>query len=106
MESALALEPVGDQAVEVNFYLGECAIGSKDLPMAEKRYYDAIIAKPNHDKAWVSLERMADIKAEQGDNKKAVQMLEQIVSNKPAYQDIDRVRQKIANLQAGAPAAQ
>ena len=90
-----------DKALEIQFWLAESCLGDKDLTAAFENYTNVIRTNPSHLKAWVSLERMADIQVQQNDPARALEWYKQIRDNNPNYQDIERVKGKIARLEPG-----
>lgn len=95
---ALELNPTMDQKIEAYFGLAEACNKSNDTASAVDNYTKVIYTDPKHPKAWVSLERIADIRIKEGDNKMALKLLESIVNNYPQYPNIDQVKATIAKL--------
>jgi TolA-binding protein len=102
-EQALQMNPTLDQKAESLFFLAESCYNLKDLEPAEKYYKDVISAKNTDPKAWVSLERVANINIEKGEPQDldyAKVLLEQITGVFPQYKypDIERVRQTLEQI--------
>lgn len=97
---ALAGEPNTEQAAELNFWIGESYYSEENYPEAETHYTQAIKANPNHEKSWVSFERLAQIQLAQGQKIKALKQFEYIAETYPDYPNIDRVTGQIEVLRA------
>jgi TolA-binding protein len=97
---ALSQNPTGDTRVEILFGLGETCNKLNDPAGAAQSYSDAILANKKNPKAWVALERLADIDIAQGNKDKAIKKLEYI-ANYQKYPDMARVQQKLNELKGG-----
>jgi TolA-binding protein len=94
---ALSQNPDGDLKVDILFGLGETCLKLNDVVGAGDSYKQVIKSAPKNAKAWISLERMADIDIAQGNKAAAITKLEYIAKY-PRYRDLARVQQKLAQL--------
>ena len=94
-------EPEVNKAVDIQFYLAEACLADHDTDAAVENYTHVINTMNTHPKAWVSLERLADIMTQKGNSAKALEWYKEIVSLNSKYPDIQRVKDKIAKLESG-----
>lgn len=97
---ALEQQPDDEKKVEIMFWLGETCNQLQDFPVALENYWAVINLRPDHVRAWKSLERMAEIKQKQGDLPRALELLQSIASIYPTYPDIEDVQTRITEIQA------
>jgi tetratricopeptide (TPR) repeat protein len=97
-EIALDLDPDAGQKIEILFWLGDTCDQLDELEDARRYYSDLIKSNAAHTKAWVSFERLANIRCKQGDMDAALNMLNSIVKDHPGYPDIERVKSTIADI--------
>ena len=87
-----------EKKIEILFWLAETGYKLEDYDAALDHYNQLIREDNAHPKAWVSLERMANIRLQQGDAARALSMLDFIEREYPDYEHIDRVRNTIERI--------
>ena len=102
-EKALDEGPARELGIEIRYWLAETCFRQADYSAADQHYMDLIQSNPRHPLAWRSLERVADLRKMQGDLEQSAFLYETIVNGHPEYDEIDRVRIKLKELQEAAP---
>ena len=104
-QTALGANPGPELKIDGQYWLAEAELKLDDKEGASKDFRSLILEHNDHPKAWISLERMADIELDQGKKESALKKLQQIADRNPHYANITRVRQKIAEIKGGGGAA-
>lgn len=97
---ALAMNPTGQQRVDVLYWLAESNHQLGNLNEAEQYYRQLIQESATDPKAWASLEQLSRISLANNDKDYAMVLLRYIIENNPNYQNIERVRQSLQALEA------